>query len=328
MSPLESGLRMARAVVLNTTKHYLAQPLSVTEAEVWFDLSQIVAQGHEARRKGLVTIMATCNSPLQLDAKNSDLLIFAAEHEIPVAFFGGPLAGATSPVTLAGTLALQNAEVLFGLVLSQSVRSGAPFFYGMASGCLDLRTGNALYAPIEYSLMKSATGQLTRFYKLPFYTALAMADSASLDVQNGLEKAFCVLITLMSGANFTSGSGNLATAAAAAYEQLVIDHEIYQMASRFLAGIEVSGDTLAWDAILRVGIGGHFMMDEHTLAWMRSGEQFLPQVVNREGISGRSMLERAHNVVTRTLSEHRTAVPEPVIEAVDAYVERRLSQPV
>lgn len=326
MKPVESALRMARTVVLNTRKHYLAQPLEVEEAEIWFDLSNIIAQGDEVKRKGLVTFMATCISPYQLDATNTALLMLAAQREIPVAFFSGALAGATGPVTLAGILAQQNAEVLFALVLSQLTKPEAPFIYGMASSIIDLRSGNSLYAPIEYSLLKVASGQLSRYYHLPFYSALSMADSASIDVQNGAEKALTVLLTLLSGANFTSGGGNLATASTAAYEQLVIDHEIYRMVKRFVRGIEISEETLAWDAFLRVGIGGSFLSDKHTIDWMRSGEHFLPHITNRNGVRGESMLKRAHSVVEHVLSDHQVNIPDTVVDEVNTYVNKRLSQ--
>lgn len=325
MEPIVSALRMARAVVLNTRKHYLAQPLDVDEAEVWFDLSNIIAQGDEARRKGLVTVMATCISPYQFDATNTAVLMYAAQRDIPVAFFSGALSGVTGPVTLAGTLAQQNAECLFALVLSQLTKPGAPFIYGMASSIIDLPSGNAIYAPIEYSLFKIVSGQLSRYYHLPFYSALPMADSASIDVQNGAEKAFSILLTLLSGANFTSGGGNLATASTAAYEQLVIDHELYRMANRLVTGIEISEDTLAWDAIFRVGIGGSFLSDQHTIDWMRSGEHYLPLITNRNGVLGESMLERAHSIVEHVLSDYQVDIPDTVVDGVNTYVHKRLS---
>jgi trimethylamine--corrinoid protein Co-methyltransferase len=326
VSPLASALRMAGSVVMNTRKHFLAQPLDADEAEVWHDITQIIAGPDQANRHPMVTFMATSNSPLQLDAKNATLLMYGAEHGIPIAFFAGPLAGANSPFTLAGTLAQQLAETLAALTLHQITRPGAPFILGMASSNLDMRTGNALYASIEYSMLKSATGQFARYYQLPYFAALGMADSVRPDIQAGIEKAITIMVSLLSGANFTSGSGSLATATTACFEQLVIDHEIYQMVRRFWEGISVNETTLAFDVIRRVGIGGNFLTDRQTLEWMRSGEHYLPQIANRSGALGSSMLENAHHVVTRALSEHRPDVPEKVALEVSNYVGERLNR--
>jgi trimethylamine---corrinoid protein Co-methyltransferase len=325
VSPLESALRMSRAVVLNTTKTYLAQPLCEEEAEVWLDLSQVVAEANGIDRRGLVAMMATTISPLQIDAKNVFLVDYTAKHEIPLFFIPGPLAGATAPITLAGALAVQVAETLGALTLSQTLRPGAPFVFGLCAHNIDLRTGNTCLGSVEHCLLKSATGQIARHYKLPFFNPMGMSEAGAPDVQAGIEKTMAILMTILGGASVTSASGSLGTSTIAAYEQLAIDHEIYLMAKRFAEGIAVSHESLARDAIERVGIGGSYLADEHTIALMRGGEHFMPQLMNRDGLRGQGMLERAHKAVTVALAEHQPAVSDAARDAVDRYIEKRLA---
>jgi len=326
LSTQESCLKMARAVVLNTSKHYLAQPLDLYEAQVWLDLARIIAHGNEAHSKRVISLMATVNSPLQLDTKNAGLLRFSAENEIPIAFFGGSLSGATSPVTLAGTLSLHNAETLFGLTLHQFIRPGAPFIYGTATSNIDLRTGNALYASIEYSLLKCAAGQLARHNHLPLFSALALADAPYPEVQAGIEKGLTVLLTFLSGTNYTSGSGNLGTCQAAAFEQLVIDHEVYQMVRRFVSGIQVDDEHLAWDTLVRVGIGGNYLVDPQTVAWLRSGEHYIPTLANRKGIHSKTMLDKAHDFCQHVFDEYQPQIDMNIVDPINQYTERKMEQ--
>jgi trimethylamine--corrinoid protein Co-methyltransferase len=326
LSPLESALRMSRAVVLNTTKTWLAQPLAPEEAEIWLDLSHLVADANGSDRRGLVAMMASTISPLQIDAKNVFLVRYTAEHEIPLFFIPGPLSGATAPITLAGALALQVAETLAALVLSQTIRPGAPFIFGLCAHNIDLRTGNTCLGSVEHCLLKSATGQIARHYGLPFFNPMGMSEAGAPDVQAGIEKTMAILLTVLGGASVTSASGSLGASTIAAYEQLAIDHEIYLMAKRLAEGIAVNRETLARDVIARVGIGGSYLADEHTIALMRSGEHFLPRLMNRDGPRGIGMLERAHKAVTTTLAEHKPAVSDAARDAVDRYIEKRLAE--
>ena len=125
-----------------------------------------------------------------------------------------------------------------------------------------------------------------------------------------------ILLTVLGGASVTSASGSLGSSTIAAYEQLAIDDEFYQIAKRFAEGVAVSEETMPVDVISRVGVGGCYLTDEHTLGLMCSGEHYMPRLLNRDGPHGQGMLDRAHRAVAAILAEHKPAVSDAVRDAV------------
>ena len=301
------------AALSNTSKHVMGSAYSVESALKVISMAEEIAGGKEKLRERPIISFITSwmKSPLQLDDFTTSILIRIAEERIPVALSSAPMAGSTSPVTLAGTLAQVNAEQLSGIVLTQSVSPGAPVLYGAIPTVVDMHTMAFLGGAIELGILDAACAQLAQYYDLPFYAWGGLTDSKIPDIQAGYEKGTTLLMVALAGANYIhNAAGMLDSTTTVAYEQYVIDNEIIGMVMRALKGIEVSEDTLALEVIDKVGPGGNFLAEPHTVAHMRS-EFFFPKVSDRSSREkwlaegGKDARERAREIAINILATHR-----------------------
>jgi trimethylamine--corrinoid protein Co-methyltransferase len=281
-----------------------------------------------AREPSLITIINT-NSPLRLDGPMSDGLIEMAIHGQPVVATPFTLAGAMSPVSLAGAIAQQNAEALFLVALAQIVRPGAPMIYGAFTSNVDMRTGSPAFGTPESVKSQFASGQMARRYGLPWRSSNATA-SPVVDAQAAYEAGMAVWGALMGGVNLLyQGAGWLEGGLTASYEKLIVDAEILQMMSEVLQPMVVDEGSLGFDAMVDVGPGGHFFGTAHTLERYETAfyEPMLSDWRNFEtwqADGSRTATERANVIWKRLLAD---AVPPPldpsIVEALDAFVARR-----
>ena len=288
----------------NSTKHVMGGVGSVAGARAIIGMGTLIAGGLDAlqKRPFISAITSWMVSPLHLDTGVTDILIEWCRHGLPVALSSAPMAGSTSPVTLAGTLTQLNAEQLSGILLTQLVRPGTPVLAGYIPGVADMRTGGYLGGAIEFGMMQAAAAQLARFYQVPIYCSGGMSDAKLPDAQIGYEKMATLLLAAMGGANYIHHAiGMVTNMSAASLEQAVLDDEIVGMAMRVLRGIEVTDDSMGIDAIQRVGPGGHYLMDAHTVQFMRS-EFFYPPVADRQN---RAAWEEAGRKDTRARAAAR-----------------------
>jgi trimethylamine--corrinoid protein Co-methyltransferase len=265
-------------------------------------------------------------SPLHLDTAVTDILIEWCGHGLPVALSSAPMAGSTSPVTLAGTLAQLNAEQLSGVVLTQLVRPGTPVLAGYIPGVADMRSGGYVGGAVEFGMMQAAAAQMAHFYGLPIYGSGGMTDSKLPDAQAGYEKMATLLLAAMGGCNYIHHAiGMISDMNATSLEQAVIDDEIVGMALRALRGVRVTDETLAVAAIDRVGPGGHYLMDPHTVQFMRA-ELFHPSLADRQNraawkaAGSADARARAAARVEKLLRAHE---PPGLPAEVDAEIRRR-----
>jgi len=284
-----------------------------------------------AASPGVLTIISV-NSPRRFDEAMAEGLMTMAKFGQPVVVTPFTLMGAMAPVSLAGALAQQNAEVLFGVALAQAVRPGTPVMYGAFTSNVDLRTGAPAFGTPENAKANIASGQLARRYKLPYRTSNASASNAA-DAQGAYE-------TQMSLWGAMLGHGNLIYHAAgwqegglvASFEKLVLDVEMLQMMIEFLQPIVVNEAELALDAQREVSPGGHFFGAAHTMQRYQSA--FYQPLVscwqsyeNWQASGARDATQRASSVWRRALAEYEQPAMDPaVLEALDAYVARRREQ--
>jgi trimethylamine:corrinoid methyltransferase-like protein len=262
-----------------------------------------------------------CYSAEQLDGAQEYL---RAGH--PICILPGPTLGANSPATLAGTLVLQTAEHLAGVVWAQLVRPGAPVTLASYPHLLDMRQGGLCIGAVEVGLLGAATAQLGRHYGIPAHPQLPLTDAKTLDEQAGVEKAMGALLLAQSGANLITNGGGLETEKAWSPVQLVIDCEINAMVGRILRGIDVTEGTLAVELVQEMGPSGNFLGTQHTKRSWR-GEQFLPRLADRLGYEvwqsrgSKTMIDRAREWARDTVCQHQ--VP-PLSEEQDRELERIL----
>ena len=198
----------------------------------------------------------------------------------PVCILPGPTLGANSPVTLAGTLVLQNAEHLAAVVLLQLYQPGAPVTLASYPHLMDVRDARFCVGAVEIGLLGAGLAQIARHYGVPSHPEFPITDSKCLDQQAALEKSMNVVLLARAGSHLISNGGALETEKVWSPAQLVIDNEINGMVGRILEGIPVTDETLALDIIEEVGQSGNFLESLHTLSlWRRT--QFLPRLADR-----------------------------------------------
>ena len=239
------------------------------------------------------------------------------------------MAGSTAPVTLAGMLAQLNAEQLAGLVLTQLVQPGCPVLIGPIPATADLRSAKYLGGSVELGLCNAAITQLAHFYQVPIYNSAGMTEAKIPDIQAGVEKAQSVIQVALAGANFIHhAAGMLEDMSTIAYEQFLIDNDLLGMAMRSVRGIEINDDTLALEAIDRVGPGGHYLMDEHTLCYMRTEHYYPSSIFDRqdreiwEQSGGMDAWARAKETARSILADH---TPKPLESEIDAWIKERFA---
>jgi trimethylamine--corrinoid protein Co-methyltransferase len=221
-------------------------------------------------------------TPLKYDARMLEAIMEYAAAGQPLVISSLAIAGATGPVTLAGNLALQNAEILAGIVLAQLIGEGTPVLYGGVSAIAEMHNGALSIGSPEMAINTAATAQMARYYKLPARGSGTVCDAKAPDAQASYESMMNLLMARLSGINFVLHSaGILESYNCMSYEKFIIDDEMCGMVKRIQRGYDVKPDTLAFDIIKDVGPGGHFLDKDHTLEHFRS-ELYQPHLSNRD----------------------------------------------
>lgn len=204
-------------------------------------------------------------SPLQHDKEAIIRLMYCADKRIPVIYVPTIMMGASGPVSLAGALALANAECLAGLVMHQLRSPTAPFIYGGCVSPLDMKTTVFAYGSPEWRIADAVLSELSLHYNLPVFGTAGATDAPLFDAQAGAECAYSLLASALSGTNLIHDVGYRESGLTGSLESLVICDEIIGIAKQMIAGFEISEDTLALDMIKNVGPAGNFMAEQHTL---------------------------------------------------------------
>jgi trimethylamine--corrinoid protein Co-methyltransferase len=311
------------AIIRNTSKNFDATPYDDESYKYIIQLIEALVGEEDLKKNPIVTCSASPTSPLQFSSEVTKVLARAVRHQLPIAILPCPLAGATSPVTLAGTLVQQNAEMLAGLVIVQLLNPGNSFMYSPRCIPLDMSTGQACDG-IESALMSVGCVQLARHYGLPCDVYGLDTDSKTLDEQVAFERAIEGVLPAMAGVDMLSGAGCIEGGITVSYEQLVIDDEIFGMIFRATRGIDVDEDKLAVDVIMKVAReSSNFLQQQHTLKHFR-GEYYFPKLCDRsprsrwQKVGAKSIVEIAREKAKKILAEHKP--PD-----LDADTKKRLS---
>jgi trimethylamine--corrinoid protein Co-methyltransferase len=246
-------------------------------------MAALVFGGLEAiKEKPVITSIPCTLTPLAYDEKSAGAIIAYAETRQPQLVNSLSISGATTPVTVAGTVATQNAEILAGIVLAQCVNPGTPIVYSASSSNADMSNVSLVIGTPEDALFSLVNGQLCKYYNIPCRISGALSDSKLMDSQAAYESCFTLLMAQMAGGNFILHSaGIIETYNCVSFEKLMIDNELIGMLKRIDQGVEVSDDTLAYDVVREVGPRGEFITHDHTLNHFRH-EFFIPALSDRK----------------------------------------------
>jgi len=321
--------------------HHFAQMLSNATKPILFTASDrgrladiyemcvaVAGDAENFRRNPFVVHYAEPTSPLKHSIEATQKLLFCAEKGIPIVYVSGPPMGASAPVTIAGALALTNAEWLSGLVVSQLKRKGAPVIYGGGSSPMDMHTTVDTYSAPETRLVQIALMEMASYYGVPEFAEGGCSDAKIFDQQAASEATFSLLCAGLAGNNLVHDVGYLESGLTACYEEIVMADEIISEVKRFLRGIDVRDETLAVDVIDRVGPGGNFLIDKHTLRHFKE-ELWYPQYFDRNNYDGwekagkKSLGETLNEKVKWVLENHHPEPLDPTVkQAIKEIVER------
>ena len=227
---------------------------------------------------------------------------------IPAETVSMPLAGATGPVTLSGSLVQHTAESLSGVVIHQLAGAGSPLVYGGAAAVFDMRRGTTPMGAVETMMIDSGYTQIGRRLGLPVHAYMGLSDSKQPDYQAGFESAMGAVLAALAGVNVVSGAGMLYYVNCQSLEKLVLDHEVCAMAHRLIDGVSFREETAGLD-VLRENAGGRdFLRTQHTRRNFRDEVYYPGNVVDRGGIGDwesagfPTAAARAHQEVERLLA--------------------------
>jgi len=286
------------------------------------------AGGMEALRLNPTLVLySEPSTPLKHSETATGKLLFMAEAGLPIVHSPAPMMGGTAPVTLAGAVALGNAEVLSSLVMHQLKRPGAPFVYGQGLHHMDMKTMISVYGAPEYQLARVLVMELGRYYHLPTWGYAGHSDSCAMDEQAAIDSAFSVLVALMTGTHLAHDVGYLEAGLTTSPEMIVLTAENISMMRAFMKGVTLDAETLALDVIHAVGPGGDFLTHKHTLKHFR--EMWQPTLISRQRMEdwlsgGKKRLgERLREKTLSLMAEHK---PEPLPNAVRAEIDYILKE--
>jgi trimethylamine--corrinoid protein Co-methyltransferase len=274
------------------------------------EMAEVVAGGEKAlSKRPLLRGGFWGMSPLQFHGLYVEQALKLAE--LGFASFVGSMtqAGATAPVTLAGWLAVTNAEVLGGTSIIQLAYPGTQMSIGYEPAAFDMKYGHMAAGAPEESLLNAAAVEVAKYYG---FTASVMGLVTSAKVpgsQACYEKVMSGILPILAGADRVGGAGGLACSMTASLEELVIDDELIKAMLTSLRGVEVNDETLALDVIKKVGPGGHYLAQKHTMDNFMK-EQFIPELIDRSSYDEwkkngeTSLVDRAKEKVKKILKEH------------------------
>lgn len=274
-------------MLYNTLKYsekpFMGSSIGYTHAKKCIEMASIAFGGMDVIKEKPVILSIPCTlTPLSYDDKMIGALMAYAEARQPQMINSLSIAGLSTPTTLVGLVSVQNAEVLAGIVLAQTVSPGTPVIYAAAGSNCEMSNVMLAIGSPEDAVVSIINGQLCNYYQIPCRTSGALTDSKISDIQAGYESAITLMAGPISGGNFMlHAAGILDSYNTASYEQMVIDNEIIGYIKRIMRGVEVDEETLAYDVIEEIGPQGNFLVHEHTIEYFRD-EFYRPILSDRQ----------------------------------------------
>lgn len=309
----------------NTTKPIICVSYEVRGLVNAVEMAEAVAGGAEAlRQKPLLTCYINVVSGAVHNAEGLKKLLYLSGKGLPTLYIPGSNAGVTSPMTMAGAIALDNAGILVGLVLTQLNREGAPFIVSaMDPAAMDMHTLVSPYAYPERGFIRSVSQR----YNLPTLALAGATESKCVDQQAAAEAALTMLADVVLGGNIIHDLGYLESGLTYSFAQLAICDQMVDWIKTFFKDIEVNDETLALDEIARIGAGGSYLASKHTRKHFK--ETWYPDLFER-GIyadwkqkGGKSLGERAAEWVTKILDGHKPdPLPDDILARLHEVVKR------
>jgi trimethylamine--corrinoid protein Co-methyltransferase len=305
-APADRDFAGLRVMARGTRKHLRALSFTPRGGEAMLEMGRVLAGPAGLRANPVLSLGFTAHGPLRWTALALGVFKATAGHGVPVTVNGEPMAGASAPVSLAGTAAVGTAEILAGIVVNQVLEPGRPCFFNLGfSHVMDMRTGFAVTGGAENCILAATGAGLARFFGLPSVSWMC-TDSLLADGQNALEKSLAAATHTAAGVSVIWGVGQVESEKTISPVQAVIDDEIAAAARRITAGFPVDDASLAVEEVRREGIAGSFLGTEHTLAHFRGTvlePRHLVRAQRGSDAARTGMLEHAESFVREILSK-------------------------
>jgi trimethylamine--corrinoid protein Co-methyltransferase len=294
----------------NTEKHILTESTSTPEeARTQVAMAaEIVGSVEELKKRHYISAMVCTVSPLVLEGPTTEAAMVWAENHVPVHITGMAQAGMTGPATIPGDLIVNHAETLALACAMEAHSPGAPLMYGSVLSAMDPRTGAYIGGSPEAAILCGLSVEMAKFCEIPNSTGGLGSSAKVPGVQGSIENTLSSMTSALVGGEVVNGLGVLDGSTLLSYEQLLFDHEIAGMTLKTLSGVDVNEETLAVDLIKKIGIGGSFLGQKHTLAHIKDyhvqlmwqNESF-DQLVRKGGMDS---LLAANEMIESILKKH------------------------
>lgn len=321
---------MMYASMRYSDKPFMGGAIGAEAARETIQMASLVfgSEREMAEKPPFISILCS-RTPLGYDDRMLGAIMEYARAGMPQLISSLAIAGATAPVTLEGTLVVQNAEVLAGITLTQLIREGTPVVFAGSSSCTAMRYGTLSIGAPEMAINTAATAQMGRFYRIPTRGGGALSDSKLPDPQAAFESMMSQLMATLSGIHFVLHSaGILESYMVASYEKFAMDDEICGMCKRIRRGERATEERLAFDVIQQVGPGGEYLTHMHTFDNFRK-EFYAPLMEQRENFDGwtkkgsQSLEQVANARWKKILQDYKEPeMPESARKALDSYMEK------
>ncbi len=263
-----TGMKVA---IESTQKHILTESTTTPrEARAQVEMAaEVLGSVEELRKRHYISAMLCTVSPLTVDGNAADAGLVWAENHVPVHITGMAQAGVSGPATLAGDLVVNHAETLAVVCMLEAHEPGAPAIYGSVLSSMDPKTGSYMGGSPESALLAAGSIEMAKHCHLPNSVGGFGSSAKIPGIQACLENALSAMACANVGGEVVNGFGVPDGSTLLSYEQLLLDHEIAGMILKIYKGFEVTEDTVAVDLIKKVGIGGSYLAQMHTLKQMR-----------------------------------------------------------
>jgi len=319
---------IADGVVARYTMQYCEKPLvfcckDTNSVKDIYEMALLLCGGKEnLERAPYVVHYSEPISPLLYYDPAVDKILYCAENNIPLINFPCSQSCGSAPATFAGTIVQSSAESLSGLVLHQLVNPGGSFIYGALASVMDMKTSIYSYGANELTLMTAALAQMAQYYRLPFFGTAGATDAKFCDAQAGAEVAFqCLGAAAVGSGLIHDCSSWMDHGYLVSPEFMVLTNEIVDSVRHFMQGVPVTEETLAIDLIDKVGPGGHYLQEEHTLKHFRNvrySNLFERMVYEKWKEAGSKTFEQRLQEITLAKMRHRPApLPDDVVKELD-----------
>jgi trimethylamine---corrinoid protein Co-methyltransferase len=329
--PLDSRhLDMVYALQTLSDKPYMGSVISAENARDTIEMGKILFGEEQFATAPASISLINCNSPLRWDDRMLSAMLEYNRANQAVVCTPFLLMGAMSPVSIPATLVQQIAEALSGIALTQLVNPGCPVVFGSFLSNTDMQSGSPSFGTPESAIGLLCTGQIARHFDLPWRSGGGLTSSQTPDAQAAYEALMTMLPTFLAGANFVMhAAGWLEGGLVSSYEKYIVDIEILRMLKHEFQPLEVSEETLAWDAHQEVGSGGHFLGAAHTLIHFRECF-YRPLLSSTENFDrwtkngGADAAERAGRIYKEQLENYeQPPIDDAVRDGLRDYVARR-----